>query len=120
MTWKPISLEDLQALVSRELADCTAEARVFFSHVSFAPTKWRQSPWGDEGGGFWAIATNENRVLWYNDIEDGFNVSRFSERGNIPTGEYWCNQDPLKWAIPRLQGKVGMVLGPPHSMGDDD
>lgn len=45
--------------------------------------------------GFWAIAVIENRVLWYNDIEEGFNVSNFTEPGTIPSTEYWCNQDEL-------------------------
>ena len=42
--------------------------------VAFEPAKWRQSLYGDEGGGFWAIAADGGRVLWFNDIEEGFNV----------------------------------------------
>jgi hypothetical protein len=41
-------------------------------------------------------------VLWYNDIEDGFNVSRFVQWGEIPSDEYWCSQDPLQYALPKL------------------
>lgn len=35
--------------------------------------------------------------LWFNDIEDGFNRSKYSDFGKID--EYWCNQDRLEIAI---------------------
>jgi hypothetical protein len=46
----------------------------------------------------------DDRVLWYNDIEEGFNVSRFTTVGSIPSTEYWCNQDELRWALSALAG----------------
>jgi hypothetical protein len=66
------------------------EEQTYFKRVAFEPTNWSQSPYGDEGGGFWAVAADDNRVLWYNDIEDGFNVSTCAEWGTIPADEYWC------------------------------
>jgi hypothetical protein len=104
MTWEPISIEELTAIIERDLAACTDEERAYFARVRFAPEKWSLPPWGDEGGGFWAVATDGDRVLWYNDIEDGFNVSRFLRRGEIPREEYWCNQSPLDMEIPALRG----------------
>jgi hypothetical protein len=94
------------------------EQREFFRRTRIAPAKWRLTPWGDEGGGFWAVAIHRDRVLWYNDIEDGFNVSRFDEHGQIPRNEYWCNEDSLRWALPRLQGEPGTQLGPPGPVAD--
>jgi hypothetical protein len=104
MTWAPIDLAALQEMIQRDLAECSEQQRSFFARVAIQPEKWRQSPQGDDGGGFWAVAVYEDRVLWFNDIEDGFNVSTFTVRGEIPKGEYWCNQDPLQWALPRLSG----------------
>jgi hypothetical protein len=52
--------------------------------------KWRCSPFGDDSGGFWAVAVDGERVLWFNDIEDGFNWSRCTVRGRID--EYLCDQ----------------------------
>ena len=119
MTWHPISLTDLQSMLSHDLADCSEEQREFFARASIVPARWRLSPWGDEGGGFWAVAVHEDRVLWYNDIEDGLNVSKFEVTGEIPRDEYWCNQDPLVWALPRLQGEPGTRLGPPEPVADE-
>ena len=116
MDWKPISLEGLQTLINRELVACSDELRTFFADAAFPPAKWRQSPWDDDGGGFWAVATHSDLVLWYNDIEDGFNVSRFAQWGEIPFDEYWCNHDPLQYALPKLAGGPGMSCGPPQPL----
>jgi len=104
MTWQPISLSELQALMERELAECSHEQRAYFARVSLAPEKWSHAPEGELGGGFWAVAADGDRVLWYNDIEDGFNVSRFERRGEIPRDEYGANQSPLRWALSGLRG----------------
>ena len=118
MTWHPISLADLQTMLCRDLAECSVNQQEFFRRAGIAPTKWRLTPWGDEGGGFWAVAVHRDRVLWYNDIENGFNVSRFDVQGQIPRDEYWCNQDSLRWALPGLQDEPGTLLGPPERVAD--
>ena len=113
MSWKPIDQRDLDALVAGGLSDCSEELRQLFARVQVPARKWQLSPWGDAGGGFWVVAVHRDRVLWYNDIEEGFNVSRFEVSGQILDGEYWCNQDSLCWALPRLIGDPGSQLGPP-------
>lgn len=119
MTWLPITLADLEQIVARELSECSRDERDLFRRASVAPAKWRQVPWGEEGGGFWAVAVQLDRVLWYNDIEHGFNVSRFEVYGEIPGNEYWCNQDVLGWALSRLQGEPEPRLGPPKPIADE-
>ena len=116
MNWGPISREDLDELVANQLGAATPDERALFARMAVPPTKWRLSPWGDLGGGFWVLAVMEDRVLWYNDIEDGFNVSRFAVPGTIPATEYWCNQDELRWALPALAGKPQQKLGPPRPL----
>ncbi len=116
MVWKPLSRVELQSTIARELAECSDEQRAYFKRVAFEPTKWNQSPYGDEGGGFWAIGADDNRVLWYNDIEDGFNVSTYIEWGTIPANEYWCNQDELKFALPGLMGGQTWKARPPEPL----
>jgi hypothetical protein len=104
MDWKPFNRENLDALTTSDLAECSDELRALFERAAFPPAKWRLSPWGDQGGGFWAVAAYQGRVLWYNDIEEGFNVSRFEQWGEIPPNEYWCDQDSLRDALPKLSG----------------
>ncbi len=56
-------------------------------------------------------------MLWFNDIEEGFNVSRFEEAGQIPHDEYWCNQDELHLVLRSLREGGGIRLGPPEPVG---
>ncbi|SFH94329.1 hypothetical protein [Planctomicrobium piriforme] len=107
MSWEPISLGELNDLIEKELQDCGEQARIFFNQTRLPPAKWASNPYGNLGGGFWVVAIYQSKVLWYNDIEDGFNVSRYIQFGVIPDEEYWCNQDPLEFALIRLsEGSV--------------
>ena len=111
--WAPITLEDMLALTRQELALCDETQRRFFAEVHIVPERWKLSPWGDLGNGFWAVAVYRDRVLWYNDIEHGFNVSRFRDLGRIPGNQYWCNQDGLGLALTSLRDGEGTRLSPP-------
>ncbi len=62
--------------------------------VRIEPEKWRQDPYGNAGKGFWVVGLIGQTVVWFNDIEDGFNRSRFTMYGTID--EYWCNDDELE------------------------
>ena len=114
--WKPISRASLDELIDKGLAAATPDERTLFARTKVTPTKWQLSPWGDLGGGFWVVAVMEDRVLWYDDIEDGFNVSRFTSAGTIPSSEYWCNQSELQWALPALAGEAQGKFGPPEPL----
>jgi hypothetical protein len=93
MAWMRLSREELESMIATALADHDDEVRAAWARIRIEPAKWRCSPWGDEAGGFWAVAIEGDRVLWLNDIEDGFNRSAFSERGVID--EYRCDQTEL-------------------------
>ncbi len=66
--------------------------------------KWQQHPYGDKGGGFWVVAIFGNTIIWYNDIEEGFNRSKYKEYGKFE--EYWCNQDELEWTIQHILNEI--------------
>ena len=106
MRSKALTRDEVRSMTERDLFRCPEALRQVFARIAFEPVQWRQSPWGDQNGGFWVLAVQDDRVLWYNDIEDGFQVSRFEHAGTIPDHEYWCNDDPIKWAIPRLGGPL--------------
>jgi hypothetical protein len=89
----PLSREELESMIATALADYDDEVRAAWARIRIEPARWRCSPWGDEDGGFWAVAIEGDQVLWFNDIEDGFNRSAFSERGVID--EYRCDQTEL-------------------------
>jgi hypothetical protein len=96
------TIDELRALLTTQLAHSPPADRARFEQVAIPPARWALTPWGDDTGGFRAVAVLGNRVLWYNEIEDGFNVSEFFEHGVIPSNEYWCNQDEIAGALRSL------------------
>jgi hypothetical protein len=119
MGWQSLRREELHALIDRDLPKMRPEQRRLWEAIAVEPEKWRQDPYGEAGGGFWVVALIGREVIWYNDIEDGFNASRYVQHGIIE--DYWCNQDELQWVVNdilcRLNGKESRAkLGPPRDL----
>lgn len=119
--WSPISPEELSDQIAASVAQMEPAERLVWDLVRVPPVKWRLHPWGDLGGGFWVVGIIGCQVIWYNDIEDGFNVSRYTDSGTI--SEYWCNQDELHHVIWQLRQQIesGTPLGkfgPPLSVDE--
>ena len=83
-----------------------------WDNIKTTPHKWHLSPWGDLGNGFWVVGIIGSLVIWYNDIEDGFNLSKYTEYGVIE--RYYCNQDKLEWTIQLLDE----LINGPHEGKD--
>ena len=102
--WEPISEPALLARLSQCQARMSeAEVRLWEA-VRIGPEKWQQHPYGDQGGGFWVVGLIGSTVIWYNDIEEGFNRSGFSTFGTID--DYWCNQDELEITLQYLMSAL--------------
>lgn len=95
--WQPISEDALRRRVAQGEARMTPPQLRLWRAICIPFAKWRQHPWGDQGGGFWVVGLIGRTAIWYNDIEDGFNRSRFAEYGTIE--DYWCNQDELETTL---------------------
>ena len=102
--WEPISESALRDRVAQGVARMSPSHVRLWEAVRVDPQKWQQHPYGDAGGGFWVVAIVGQTVIWYNDIEDGFNRSRYSAYGQIE--DYWCNQDELELAIDYLMSTL--------------
>lgn len=99
-TWKPISEASLWDLLNAAENRMAPDVARFWEVIRIDPAKWRQHPWGDTGGGFWVVGVIGSTVVWFNDIEDGFNVS--SHSGFEEIRDYACNQDDLDVALVQL------------------
>ena len=94
-TWKTTTEQEIKELVSIAENSMTTPGRKLWEFVRLHnPEKWELTPWGDEGNGFWVVAVTGNTCLYYNDIEDGFNISAFKKWGVID--EYFCDQQELQ------------------------
>lgn len=100
MIWQPISLKTLQTRLAEDETQLNPERRKLWNAIKIPPEKWQQDPYGNEGGGFWVVGLIGRQCLYYNDIEGGFEWSRYTQYGLIE--EYVCNQDTLDFAIHKV------------------
>ena len=101
MEWTPITKEELDNEIEKSVSEMDDKTLRFWNSIKIVPKKWFEKDYGIEGGGFWVVGLIGSNVIWYNDIEDGFNISKYSKYGTID--EYYCNQDELKYTIWNLR-----------------
>ena len=118
--WKPITEKELYSEIWKTESELEEKYLNFWNLINISPEKWSESTFGNEGGGFWVVAICGRKIIWYNDIEEGFNISDYTEYGKI--NGYYCNQDELNVAVMRLfelitfGGKLSGQAGPPINM----
>ncbi len=103
-TWQPIPGRTLRDRVAQGVARMTPGQLNLWQAINVPPEKWEQLPFGRNGNGFWVVAVIGQTVIWYNDIEDGFNRSRYLKHGRIE--DYWCNQDELEITLGALMNSI--------------
>lgn len=97
MDWTPISEAGLWDKVISAEGRMNLQVLRLWETIKILPEKWSEQTYGTVGGGFWVVAIIGNRVIWFNDIEDGFNCSSYVVAGKL--AEYFCNQDELEIAV---------------------
>ena len=118
--WNSITIEELNKEIQSSIDIMTNEELNFWQLIKIEPEKWEEDQFGDKGNGFWVVAILGKRVIWYNDIEEGFNISEYEVYKKIDG--YYCNQDKLNWAINRLNnlakfgGNIVNQAGPPKPL----
>jgi len=89
-TWQPIAADKLDQLIERELAACEPAQQEAFRQLRISP---RATPIARSGNAeyVFAVAARGNEVLYYEDVEEGFNVSSLDAAGAIasPGFEQW-------------------------------
>jgi len=98
--WEPISIKELSIDIQNSEQLLSHGLLKFWNLIKILPAKWVELEYGLEGGGFWAVGILGNHVLWFNDIEEGFNVSAYSIYGRID--QYQCEQDELHVCLYKL------------------
>jgi hypothetical protein len=99
--WQPATREEVQAILDEDLRDCSPEVRATFD-THRVPL--RQAPivrYGNEEH-VYIVAQRDDEVLYWEDVDEGFNFSRLDEDGRIV--EHWCNQDSLSTAMQHWMG----------------
>ena len=86
-TWQPISAEELNALLTVQIGDCSPEQREIFERCKVTPYLVPINRLGNAEAVF-VVARVGDLVLYYEDVEEGFNISTLSPDGSIATPGY--------------------------------
>jgi hypothetical protein len=95
-----MSQAEISEIISASISQMTRGQRQFFHAIRIYPEKWKAANGRDTEERFWVVGVIGQRVIWYNEIEEGFNVSPYQTYGAIE--ELWCNQDKLEWVVQAL------------------
>ncbi len=97
--------EDLDAEIANALAAYDDEIRAAWNRIRIEPERWLCPAGPHQPEGFWVVALDDDQALFFNDIEEGFNWSRYRTRGTLD--EYGCNQDSFTELLERMARAQG-------------
>ena len=98
-TWKPITKEELEELIQRELGECSEEQKTLFKKYAVPLEHYEINRFG-KNEKVYVAAVNKEEALYYEDVEEGWNFSPLK-----PVLDHWCNQDELKHALSNWTNK---------------
>lgn len=109
--WKHTTEEELNKIIAEDLKECTAGQIALFDKVKVRPRTTPIVRYGKLEKVF-VVAESEGEVIYYEDIDEGFNISPLTGDGKI--AQHWCNDDKLGWALERWLTPNGQYynLGP--------
>ncbi|RTQ86081.1 MULTISPECIES: hypothetical protein [Stenotrophomonas] len=98
-SWQPITQEELATLISRQLQDCSPIQRAIFDslRVPFRAVRLHRLGMIER---VWVVAQLPDGLLYYEDVEEGFEVGTPGEDGVLPGRG--CSQLALTHILERL------------------
>jgi len=107
--WHPATVDEVRRLITKDLRGCDDEQVSAFEQYTVKPFLAPITRYGKRETVV-VVARKGDEVIYYEDIDEGFNVSPISTDGVIV--EHWCNQDDLgsslnTWVEGRGSGKLG-------------
>jgi hypothetical protein len=94
--WQPATVEEVNEIIARDLKECDAQQLATFDKYRIEPFFAPIVRYGQTESVV-VVARNGDQVIYYEDLDDGFNVSPMSADGRVV--EHWCNQDELRFAL---------------------
>ncbi|HEY5748405.1 MAG TPA: hypothetical protein VIU12_20185 [Chryseolinea sp.] len=96
----PISLDTIMNLVAEGETEMEQDTLTLWNAIKMTPEKWSQVSYPDKRIEFWVVGLIGKTAIYYNDIEEGFNISGFKTYGHLDDWGY--EQDELPWAMIKL------------------
>jgi hypothetical protein len=105
MEWQPITEAKIWDLINKGCLRMSPVQERLWEAIKIMPEKWGHSEYGNGSGEFRVVAVIGRRVIWYDDIEEGFGFSSYVGYGVI--GESGCGELELEWAVQRIINLIG-------------
>ena len=96
MTWRPATLQEVEEIVANELADCDSAKLAVFRQYALPPHYVPIVRFGKVEQVV-VVARKDAEVMFWEDVEEGFEISNLSIEGIIL--EYGCSQNTLSLAL---------------------
>ena len=96
MPWRPATIEDVKEVLKLDLKECNPQQITTFQQYSVDPYFASILRYGKREQVV-VVAEKSGEVMYWEDVEEGFNISPVGPNGNIL--EHWCNQDDLGIAL---------------------
>ena len=94
--WTPATIAEVKQILQQDLVACDAEQKAAFHRFEVEPYATPIVRYGQPESVI-IVARRDNEVIYWEDVEEGFNASPVDENGTIL--EHWCNQDQLGHAL---------------------
>jgi hypothetical protein len=94
--WRSATNAEVSEIVREDLVLCDPEQVAAYERYRVDPYRARIIRYGQLESVV-VVAQNGSEVIYWEDVEDGFNMSPISSDGQIL--EHWCNQDELGFAL---------------------
>ena len=99
-TWQPVTEKELESLIALQFAECSLEQQELFERYKVVP---RLVPIDRNGSieSVFVVAQARDLVMYYEDVEEGFNISPLSQGGAIalPGYEQWELRHALRYVV---------------------
>jgi hypothetical protein len=118
--WKPATKDEVEAIIAADLRECTAAQRETWKRYCVPLRSAPIERYGKSEHVF-IVAQRGNEVLYWEDVEEGFNFSELGPNGEIL--EHSCNQDGLQYALNKWTKGSGFHdqrRGPAEPVPDPD
>src|SRR5215831_17384581 len=94
--WRPATIPEVNEIIANDLKACDAEQLAAFDQYRVEPFSAPIVRYGQTESVV-VVARKGDQVIYWEDVEDGFNVSPISHHGQVL--EHWCNQHELRFAL---------------------
>jgi hypothetical protein len=96
MEWQAATIETVSKIVEDDLKECGGDEAAAFSKYRVEPYLSSINRYSRDESVV-VVARRQNEVIYWEDVEEGFNRSPVSVDGRIL--EHLCNQDDLRLAL---------------------